>query len=158
MSQLRKPGESLVVLEVDPEERRADDGELGEPVRVRRQHDHDRRAVDEALDGRLEERAERLLLAEDPLAVVEGVRDAAVRCASRDLVRHVEAHPDNELEGQMRPAAWQAPGCLGDEARHDVSDSNEVSEGTIPSCGRDRETHRSRSARLIEACEHSDLS
>ena len=56
----------------------------------------------------------------------KAVDDVAVGRASRELVRDVEAHPDDELEGQMRPAAWQAPRCLGDEARHDVSDSNEV--------------------------------
>ena len=58
--------------------------------------------------------------------------DVAVGGASRDLVHDVEAHPDSELESQVRPAAWQAPGCLGDEARHDVSDSNEVVRGRIP--------------------------
>ena len=67
-----------------------------------------------------------LLLPKDPLAVLEGGDDVTVGGASSELVRDVEAHPDNELESQMRPAAWQAPGCLGDEARHDVSDSNEV--------------------------------
>ena len=77
--------------------------------------------VDDALDGRLEERAECLLCAENPLAVLECVRDAAVGRAARDLVGDVEADPDDELEGQVRPAAWQAPGCLGDEARHDSS-------------------------------------
>ena len=132
MSQLRKAGEALVVLEVDPEERRADDCELREPVRVRRQQDHERRPVDESLDRGLEERAERLLLTEDPLAVLERVRDAAIGRAARDLVRDVEADPDHELEGQMRPAAWQAPGCLGDEARHDYSILTRCSLGGFP--------------------------
>jgi len=92
-------GEALVVLEVDPEQREADDGELREPVRVGGQRDHQRRAVDEALDRRLEERAELLLRAKDPLTVREGDGDVAVRCPARHLVRHVEAHPDRELEG-----------------------------------------------------------
>ena len=50
--------EALVVPEVDPQQRRTHDGELRKPVRVRRQRDHDRRGVDDALDRRLEERAE----------------------------------------------------------------------------------------------------
>ena len=62
-----------------------------------------------------------LSFSQDPLAVLERVRDAAIGGATRDLVRDVEAHPDDELEGQMRPAAWQAPGCLRDEARHDLA-------------------------------------
>ena len=42
-------GELLVMPEVDPEQREADDGELGEPVRVRRRGDQDRRRVDDPL-------------------------------------------------------------------------------------------------------------
>ena len=105
MSQFRKPREPLVVAEVHPEEGDADDRELREPVRVRRQRHHDRRRVDDALDSRLEERAELPLLAQDPLAVLECVCDATVGCTAHDLVRDVEAHPDGELEGEVRPPA-----------------------------------------------------
>ena len=53
------------------------------------------------------------------LAVVERDRYITIGRAARDLVRDVEANPDDELESQVRPASRQAPGCLGDEARHD---------------------------------------
>ncbi len=71
--------------------------------------DHDRRGVDDALDCRLEQRTEVTLGPEHRLAVLECGGDAAVGRATRDLVHDVEADPDHELEGQMRPAAGQAP-------------------------------------------------
>jgi hypothetical protein len=114
-------GELLVVAEVHPEQRCADHGELRKPVGERRQRDENRRRVDDALDGGLEKRPELALRVEYPLAILECVRDAAVCGAARELIGDVEPHPDHELEGEMRPTAWQAPGCLGHEARHDPS-------------------------------------
>jgi hypothetical protein len=112
-------GESLVMAQIHPQQRRSDHCELREPVGVRRHCDEDRRGVDNTLDGWLEEGSERVLLLQDPLAVLECARDASVGLASHDLVGHVETHPDQELDDQVRPAAGQAPRCLGDEARHD---------------------------------------
>ena len=114
-----EPGEALVVLEVDPEERRADDGELGQPVRVRGQHDEHRRPSTKRWTAGSKSAPSRLLLRRIHSPFWKASATLAVRRAARDLVGDVEADPDHELEGQMRPAAWQAPGCLGDEARHD---------------------------------------
>ena len=79
-------GEALVVLEVHPQERDTDDRELREPVRVRGERDEDRGRVDDTLDGRLEERTQVVLGAEDGLAVLEGVRDAAVHGQPVDVL------------------------------------------------------------------------
>ena len=87
---------------------------------------------DDALDGRLEERSEPPFLPEHPFAVVECARDAPVSRAARHLIDDVEAHPDHELEGQMRPAAGQAPRGLSDESSTRPADSSGPISGGLP--------------------------
>ena len=61
--------------------------------------------------ARLDQRAELVLRLDHERPVPERLGDAAVRGAARHLIGDVEAEPDRELEGQMRPPARQ-PACL----------------------------------------------
>ena len=101
--------EPLVVPEVDPEQRGADDDELGEPVRVGRRLDQELGRVDEALDRRLEQRSRPLLDPDHVQPVPERRRDVPVGQAAGDLVDDVEAEPEGDLEREMPPAARQPP-------------------------------------------------
>jgi hypothetical protein len=87
---------------------------------------------------------------EDPFAVLECVGDAAVGRAAHDLVRDVEAHPDDELEGEMRPPAWEAPGCVRDDTRHGRSILTRLPAIGIPLCGSGETKRPTRSAHLID--------
>jgi hypothetical protein len=85
------------------------------------------------------------------------VGDAAVGRAARELVRDVEAHPDDELEGEMRPPAWEAPGCVRDDTRHGRSILTRLPAIGIPLCGGD-ETAAQGDQRPDRLCREPDLS
>ena len=104
-------GEPLVVPEVDPEQRDPDDGELREPVRVGGGDDEKLRLLDEVLDTGLDERLELVLGLDHERAVPERLGDATVRSTARRLVDGVEAEPQRDLQGEVRPAARE-PACL----------------------------------------------
>ena len=104
----------VVRLEVDPDQRDPDHGELRQPVRERGRLDQERGALDRVLQRQLQHRAEAALELDDPLAVRERRRDAAVvRETARQLVGDVEADPERELEPEVGPAAREAAGERG---------------------------------------------
>ena len=105
---IAEAGNPLVAAESDPEQRRrpttANCSQYVNEVSVTRIDD-----VSTTLDGRLEERPSPRSVRR-PLAVLESVGEALRSgCAAGNLVHDVEPHPDDDLEGEMRPAAGEAP-------------------------------------------------
>jgi len=98
---------AVVALEVDPEERDPEDGELGVPVRPRRERGQHLRAVDESLQGQLEERVRVALDADHLQAVLECAWRVPVGDPAGDLVRSQETEPDRELAPEVRPPTGQ---------------------------------------------------
>src|SRR6185503_12278608 len=75
--------------------------------------------LDEALDGRLDQRVEAILRLDHEGAVPERLGDLPVRGAAHHLIDGVEAEPHRELEGEVRPSTRQ-PACLR-VARHSTT-------------------------------------
>src|SRR5262249_40624695 len=91
----------------DPEQREADDGELGVPVRPRRRGREEVRRAREALERELVERVRATLEVDHAQAVGEGSSRAVVGDAAGDLVEGEEAEPDGDLEPEVAPSTRQ---------------------------------------------------
>jgi hypothetical protein len=92
----------VVPPEVDPEERKTDDDELGEPVGPVDRMDEKPACVDDRpLEPRLEQRAKRAFHVDHPACVRERLAAPAVREPAGELVRGGESEPDRELTGEI---------------------------------------------------------
>ena len=116
-----QPDEVLVPAQVDPQERQADDRELGVPVGPRGGRNQEVRRVGDALRRLLEEMAREPLLDVDHAeAVQHRLRGVAVGEAADALVGEVEADPDHDLEAEIDPAARQKTASGDDDCVHDA--------------------------------------
>jgi hypothetical protein len=113
-------GERLVPPQVHPQEREADDGELGIPVRPRCDAHEELGRVDESLERELDQAVEVALESDHAQPVLERARRVAVGDPPRQLVCEQEAEPDAELAGEVDPPTWKNATVCGVETCHDV--------------------------------------
>jgi hypothetical protein len=95
----------VVVPQIDPKQHRADDEELGQPVRPAERRHQSSEAEQCVLQPVLEEEVEPAFGVEDCSPVRERRRRAAIGKAACDLVREREARPDRQLARQVGTAS-----------------------------------------------------
>jgi hypothetical protein len=105
-------GERVVSEQVDPQERKPEDGELRQPVGHVDGVNERAGLRDHVLEIDLDKGVECLLGVDDQPAVLERLEGPAVGDSARDLVGEDEPEPERELENEVPPAAGEEPATV----------------------------------------------